>query len=74
VLSGVPKGQENRVSKLSLTVTAAGVITGIDVEEVDGAATKFSFSGEQPNAAIAPKIFQFAPPAGVPVVDAPPPV
>jgi outer membrane lipoprotein carrier protein len=74
VLSGVPKGQENRVSKLSLTVTAAGVITGIDVVETDDAATKFTFSGEQPNPAIAPKTFQFAPPAGVPVIDSPPPV
>ena len=74
VLSGIPKGQENRVSKLSLTVTAAGAITGIDVEEMDGATTKFTFSGEQPDAAIAPKTFQFNPPAGVPVVDAPPPV
>jgi len=74
VLSGVPKGQENRVSKLSLTVTATGVISGIEVEEMDGATTKFSFSGEQPDAAIAPKTFQFTPPAGVPVVDAPPPV
>lgn len=73
-LSGVPKGQENRVSKLSLTVTAAGVITGIEVEEVDGATTKFTFSGEQPNAATTAKTFQFIPPAGVPVVDAPPPV
>jgi outer membrane lipoprotein carrier protein len=74
VLSGVPKGQENRVSNLSLTVTAAGVITGIEVDEVDGATTKFTFTGEQPDAAIAPKTFQFTPPAGVPVVDGPPPI
>jgi len=74
VLSGVPKGQENRVSKLSLTVTAAGVITGIEVDEVDGATTKFTFTGEQPDAAIAPKTFQFTPPPGVPVVDGPPPI
>jgi outer membrane lipoprotein carrier protein len=74
VLSGVPKGQENRVSKLSLTVTAAGIITGIDVEETDGASTKFTFSGQQPDAAVAPKTFKFTPPAGVPVVDSPPPV
>jgi len=74
VLSGVPKGQENRVSKISLTVTATGVITGMDVEEVDGATTRFTFSGEQPNVAISPKTFQFTPPAGAQVVDAPPPV
>jgi outer membrane lipoprotein carrier protein len=74
VLSGVPKGQENRVSKLSLTVTAAGIITGIEVKETDDATTKFTFADEQPDPAIAPKTFQFTPPAGVPVIDSPPPV
>jgi outer membrane lipoprotein carrier protein len=74
VLSGVPKGQENRVSRLSLTVTAEGVIAGIDVEETDGATTKFTFGAEQPNPAIAPKTFNFTPPPGVPVIDSPPPV
>jgi len=74
VLSGVPKGQENRISKISLTVTPAGAITGIEVEETDGATTRFVFSSEQPDAAVAPKTFQFTPPPGVPVVDSPPPV
>jgi outer membrane lipoprotein-sorting protein len=46
----------------------------MDVEEVDGATTRFTFSGEQPNVAISPKTFQFTPPAGAQVVDAPPPV
>ena len=74
VLTGIPKGQENRVSKLSLTVTAAGVIVGIEVDEMDGATTNFSFTGEEPNAAVSPRAFQFTPPAGVPIVDSPPPV
>ena len=72
VLSGVPKGQENRVSRLSLTVTAAGAITGIEVEELDGATTQFKFTGEQPNVPIAATVFSFKPPAGVPVVARPP--
>lgn len=73
-LTGQPKGQEKRVERLTLTVTAEGVITAIDVEEVDGALTQFSFSGEQPNAAIPADAFQFTAPMGVPVVDAMPPV
>jgi outer membrane lipoprotein carrier protein len=73
-LSGMPKGQENRVSRLSLTVTAAGAIEAIAVVEVDGATTRFSFTNEQPNAPVPDAIFQFTPPAGVPVVDAMPPV
>ena len=73
-LSGQPRGQEKRVNRLSLTVTADGTITGIGIEEADGALTRFTFSAEQPNAAIPDDVFRFTPPAGVPVVNALPPV
>lgn len=73
-LSGQPKGQGKRVARLTLTVTADGAITGIEVEETDGALTRFSFSGEQPNAPVAADVFRFTPPPGIPVVDALPPV
>lgn len=72
-LSGQPKGQEKRVSRLSLTVTADGTITGIEIEEADGALTRFTFSGEVPNSPMPAEEFRFTPPAGVPVVDAEPP-
>ncbi len=74
LLSGQPRGQEKRVARLTLTVTAAGAITAIEIEEADGALTRFTFTGEQPDAAIPPQVFQFTPPPGVPVVDAMPPV
>ena len=73
-LTGVPKGQEKRVARLTLTATAKGMITKIEVEEIDGAITRFAFSGEEPNAAIPADAFQFTTPIGVPVVDAMPPV
>ena len=73
-LSGVPKGQEKRVSKLALTVTAEGTITAIAIEESDGAITRFTFSGEAPNVPIPADAFRFSAPPGVPVVDAAPPV
>jgi outer membrane lipoprotein carrier protein len=73
-LAGQPKGQEQRVTRLTLTVTAAGAITGIEVEETDGAITRFAFTGEEPNAIIPANAFDFTAPMGVPVVDAPPPV
>jgi outer membrane lipoprotein carrier protein len=73
-LSGQPKGQEKRVARLTLTVTAAGTITGIELEETDGALTRFTFTGEVPNAPIPAQTFHFTPPPGVPVVDALPPV
>jgi outer membrane lipoprotein carrier protein len=72
-LSGQPKGQENRVKRLSLAVTTDGVLTAIEVEETNGALTHFTFTGEQPNVAIPPATFQFTPPPGIPVVDALPP-
>ena len=73
-LTGIPHGQEKRVQRLSLTVTADGTITAIDIQETDGAETHFTFTGEQPNAPLAPATFRFTPPAGVPIVDALAPV
>jgi outer membrane lipoprotein carrier protein len=73
-LSGHPKGEQARVARLTLTVTAEGAITAMQVEEVDGALTRFSFTGEQPNAAIPAETFRFTPPPGIPVVSALPPV
>ena len=60
LLTGPPKGQEKRFTKVSLTVTAEGAITAIAIEETDGAITRFTFSNEQPNAAIAPATFRWA--------------
>jgi outer membrane lipoprotein carrier protein len=74
ILSGQPKGQQKRIAKLSLNVTVAGVITGIEIDEADGAQTHFSFTGEQPNAVLPESAFRFVPPAGIPVVDGLPPV
>ena len=73
-LTGQPKGQENRIPRLTLTVTTDGAITAIEIEEADGAITSFTFTGEIPNAPIPASAFKFTPPAGVPVIDALPPV
>ena len=73
-LTGPPKGQEKRIPRLSLTVTREGAITAIEIEEIDGAITGFTFTGEVPNAPVPPDAFHFTPPAGVPVIDALPPV
>jgi len=73
-LAGQPKGQEKRVSRLALTVTADGTIVGIEIEEADGALTRFTFTGEADNVGIQAEAFRFSAPAGVPIVDAAPPV
>jgi outer membrane lipoprotein carrier protein len=75
VLTGQPKGQESRVSRVTLSVEpATGAIDGMEIDETDGAVTRFAFTGQQPNAALPADSFRFAPPQGVPVVDEPPPV
>ena len=62
------------MTRLTLTVTRDGAITGIEVDEADGAITQFTFTDEQPNAEVPAETFRFTPPTGVPVVDAMPPV
>jgi outer membrane lipoprotein carrier protein len=73
-LTGQPHGQQNRVHSLKLTVTSEGTITAIQIEETDGALTRFTFGSEQTNAPVPAAAFHFTPPAGVPVVDSLPPV
>ncbi len=73
-LTGVPKGQENRIAHVAITVTAEGAITAIEIEETDGAMTRFAFTDEKTNAPIPSGAFRFTPPVGIPVVDSLPPV
>jgi outer membrane lipoprotein carrier protein len=73
-LTGIPKGQQKRIAKLTLTVSASGAIQQIVIQEIDGARTEFRFSGEEANPAIPESQFRFIAPAGVPVVDSLPPV
>ncbi|MBT9332796.1 outer membrane lipoprotein carrier protein LolA [Acidipila sp. 4G-K13] len=68
VLSGVPKGMEQRVSSLSLTVTADGTIQAMKIEETDGVLNTFTFADEHPNVPVTDSQFLFTPPPGVHVV------
>jgi len=75
ILTGQPKGQEERVSRVALSVApASGDLVAIEIDETDGAVTRFTFTAQQPDAAIPPETFRFTPPKGIPIVDSPPPV
>ena len=74
LLYGIPHGQGQRIQRLTLTVTAEGVITAIEIQETDGAVTHFTFTGEQTNAPVPASVFHFTPPEGVPVIDGMAPV
>ena len=73
-LRGVPKGMEQRVRSLEVTVTADGTIHAMTLEELDGSRTSFVFRDEEANPVLTADTFRFTPPAGVPVVEGTPPV
>ncbi|MGC2640042.1 MAG: outer membrane lipoprotein chaperone LolA [Acidobacteriaceae bacterium] len=74
VLSGVPKGLEQRVSSFKIMAAADGTIRGMEIDETDGVTNQFDFSGELPNAPAPNSAFVFTPPPGVQVVTGEPPV
>jgi outer membrane lipoprotein carrier protein len=68
-LSGIPKGMQQRLRSLSLTVDVAGQIHAMRAEETDGSATTFTFTDLRENIPAAANDFTFKPPAGVTIVD-----
>ncbi len=73
-IAGVPKGMAQRLKLLTLTVTPAGAIQAMRLEEVDGAVTEFTFSAMQENVPVKDSDFLFTPPAGVTVINGLPPI
>jgi len=73
-LKGIPKGMEQRVALLALSVTEDGAIRSITIDEVSGASTSFAFSHAEENVPVTTADFAFTVPAGVAVVDGLPPI
>lgn len=73
-IAGVPKGMEQRVKLLTLTVDTGGAINRMRAEEIDGSVTEFSFSDMKENVAAQDTDFIFRAPDGVAVVDGLPPI
>jgi outer membrane lipoprotein carrier protein len=69
-ISGVPKGMAQRVHLLTLTVTSSGAIARMRLEETDGATAEFTFTGLEENVPVPATDFSFAPPRGIPIVNA----
>ena len=74
VLSGKPRGLSQRVRSLALTVDDSGAIDAMQIVEVDGATTSFTFSDIEDNVAVQPEQFVFTPPPGVTVIDGAAPI
>ena len=73
-LSGTPKGMQQRLRSLSLTVDATGQIHSMRIDEVDGSATNFTFTAIRENIPTNAAEFTFTPPAGVAIVDGTAPI
>ena len=69
VLRGVPQALADRVSEILLEVTPEHRITRIVINEVDGSATEYRFSGAVENEVIPEVRFEFRPPAGTETVE-----
>ena len=68
-ITGIPKGLAQRVKLLTLVVSATGAIQSMRLEEVDGAATEFTFSAMQENIPVKDSDFTFTPPPGVSIAE-----
>jgi len=73
-ITGVPKTMADRVRLLTLIVTSDGAIQSMKIEETTGAITAFTFTDQKENLPIPPSDFTFTPPAGLPIVNAAPPI
>jgi outer membrane lipoprotein carrier protein len=67
-LAGVPKGMQQRLRSLALTVDASGQIHAMRLEEIDGATTTFTFTDLHENIPTKDSDFVFMPPPGVVIV------
>jgi outer membrane lipoprotein carrier protein len=70
VLSGIPRGMEDRVKETRLEIAPDGSIVRISIEQLDGSYTEFRFQHPEENVKLSDASFKFVPPAGVEVMNA----
>ena len=73
-LSGVPKGMQQRIRSLALTVDPTGQIQSMRLEEADGSLTTFTFSAIHENIPTTDADFTFTPPPGVTIINTTAPI
>jgi outer membrane lipoprotein carrier protein len=73
-LTGVPKGMQQRVHSISVTVDATGAIHAMRIEEADGSTTSFTFSDLRENVPAPASEFIFTPPPGIAIVNGAAPI
>jgi len=73
-LSGTPKGMQQRLHSLALTVDTAGQIQTMRIEDTDGATTTFTFTDMHENIPTTDADFTFTPPPGIPILNGTSPI
>jgi len=73
-LSGTPKGMQQHLHSLALTVDPTGLIHAMRIEDTDGAITTFTFTAMHENIPTTPADFTFLPPPGVAIVNGTAPI
>jgi outer membrane lipoprotein carrier protein len=73
-LSGTPKGMQQTVLSIALTVDATGQIHSMRIEQTDGTTTSFTFTDIHENVPTTDSDFIFIPPPGVTIIDGTAPI
>jgi outer membrane lipoprotein carrier protein len=68
-LSGVPKGMQQSIHSIALTVDAAGQIQSMRIDQADGSSTSFTFTNIHENIPTTDADFTFTPPPGVTIIN-----
>jgi len=69
VLRGVPRALGDRINQILLEVTPQNRIRRIQIDETDGSSTEYRFSEQREDVQIEDKLFRFAVPPGVEMIE-----
>ena len=69
VLRGVPRALGDRINQILLEVTPENRIRRIQIDETDGSSTEYRFSEQREDVPIEDKLFRFAVPPGVEMIE-----
>jgi outer membrane lipoprotein carrier protein len=68
-LSGTPKGMQQSIRSIALTIDPAGQIQSMRIDQADGSSTSFTFTAIHENIPTTDADFTFTPPPGVTIVE-----
>jgi outer membrane lipoprotein carrier protein len=73
-LSGTPKGMQQSIRSIALTIDPAGQIQSMRIDQADGSSTSFTFAAIHENIPTTDADFTFTPPPGVTITSGTAPI